>query len=242
MTLAVSVHGATGRLGLHICELLEQQDDLILHSALSSRSSLDEMDGADVVIDVTNYEASTRLVAHAFEARIPVVIGTSGWSAERLEAMKPSIPDDLGVLVVPNFSLGSVLGTHLATIAARFFDDVEIIEAHHAGKVDAPSGTAIRTAERLATELTQRGARPAAMPSTAAARGEGIGGVQVHALRLPGVEADQRVIFGGTGETLEVHHLTTASTAYDRGILLSLRRVPHLRGMVVGLDKLLELK
>ena len=240
MTLAVSVYGATGRLGSHICELVNDAEDLTLHSALSSRSSLEEIAGADVVIDVTHIDASEPLVKYALQAGVPVVVGTSGWNAERLAQLAPRIPDDLGVLVVPNFSIGSVLGTHLSTIAARFFDDVEILEAHHASKVDAPSGTAVRTAERINEVLVARDASPQAN-ADATSRGETIGRVPVHAMRLPGVVAEQRVIFGGTGETLDIRHLTTSSTAYDRGILLALRIAPEARGLITGLDELLEL-
>lgn len=240
MTLAVSVYGATGRLGSHICELVNDAEDLTLHSALSSRSSLEEITGADVVIDVTHIDASEPLVEYAMQLGVPVVVGTSGWNAERLAQLAPRIPDDLGVLVVPNFSIGSVLGTHLSTIAARFFDDVEILEAHHANKVDAPAGTAVRTAERINEVLAARDAAPQAN-ADGTSRGDAIGRVPVHAMRLPGVVAEQRVIFGGTGETLDIHHLTTSSTAYDRGILLALRSAPEARDLIVGLDELLEL-
>lgn len=242
MTVSVAVHGATGRLGAAIAELVRSAPDLELVAELSSSSALEEMDGAEVLIDASRLEASERAVEHSLAAGLDVVVGTSGWDRARLEELEGRIPEGRGVLVIPNFSIGSVLGTHLATIAARWYDSIEVIEAHHEGKADAPSGTAVRTAERLA-QAREAAGLPALEAPTPDQPGRGaiIGGIPVHALRLRGVTADQRVVFGGEGETLEVRHETFSNTAYERGILLALRAAPEARGLVVGLDRLLDL-
>ncbi|WP_394551639.1 4-hydroxy-tetrahydrodipicolinate reductase [Agromyces sp. MMS24-JH15] len=242
MTIRVAVAGATGRMGQLALRLIEEADDLELHAGLSSASSLDELDGADVVLDLTHPSASESIVRHAVGAGIPVVVGTSGWSAERiarLEAFRREAGTESGVLVIPNFSIGSVLGTAVAAIAARFFDSIEIVEAHHAGKVDSPSGTAVRTAEVIADA---RGDRPVDAPhADQRARGQLVAGIPVHSLRLHGVVAEQRVILGGDGETLTITHSTVAQSSYEAGILLAVRRAPSAEGVTVGLDALLDL-
>ncbi|KAB1657278.1 4-hydroxy-tetrahydrodipicolinate reductase [Pseudoclavibacter chungangensis] len=238
MTIAVAVTGATGRMGRLILELIDRDDAFTLHAALSSADSLDAMLGADVLIDVTRLDVSERAVDVALEGGLDVVIGTSGWDATRIGALAERVPADRGVLVVPNFSLGSVLATHLATTAARFFDSVEILEAHHERKVDSPSGTAVRTAERIAAARDTPLDPPAAEQR---ARGEVVDGVPVHSLRLRGVVAEQRVLFGGTGELLEIRHETLDQSAYLAGIRTALLAAPDSTGVTVGLDALLGL-
>lgn len=236
MTISIALTGASGRMGELITQLIHDTDGLELHSSLTSQSQLDEMLGADVLIDVTNIEASAAAVRFAVNNGINAVVGTSGWNAERIAALETELPAERGVLIVPNFSVGSVLGTYLATIAGRFFESIEIIEAHHDAKIDSPSGTAVRTAEAI---VAARGSEPVPPHPEQTARGEVIDGVPVHSLRLRGVVADQRVIFGGAGETLEVRHETFSQDAYAHGILLALRAAPELRGVTVGLDALL---
>lgn len=238
MTIAVAVTGATGRMGRLILELIDRDDAFTLHAALSSADPLDAMLGADVLIDVTRLDVSERAVDVALEGGLDVVIGTSGWDATRIGALAERVPADRGVLVVPNFSLGSVLATHLATTAARFFDSVEILEAHHERKVDSPSGTAVRTAERIAAARDTPLDPPAAEQR---ARGEVVDGVPVHSLRLRGVVAEQRVLFGGTGELLEIRHETLDQSAYLAGIRTALLAAPDSTGVTVGLDALLGL-
>jgi 4-hydroxy-tetrahydrodipicolinate reductase len=223
--------------------LVEASDDLVLHAALDSSSSLDEMLGADVALDVTHPAASAAIVEFATGAGIPVVVGTSGWSNERIAEITRFVRghDDAGaVLFIPNFSVGSVLGTALSAIAARFFDSIEIIEAHHAGKVDSPSGTAVRTAELIGEARGDTG--PVAAPhADQRARGQLVSGVPVHSLRMSGVLAEQRVILGGDGETLAITHSTLSPKSYEQGILLALRSAPATSGVVIGLDALLDL-
>lgn len=238
MPISVAVTGATGRIGRLITELVQNDPAFRLHAAIDSRTPLAEIVGAEVLIDVTRLEVSEQATDLALREGIDVVIGTSGWDQQRLERLAERIPADRGVIVVPNFSLGSVLGTHLATVAARYFDSVEIIEAHHAGKVDSPSGTAVRTAERLAAARPQ----PLDPPNVQQpARGRAVAGVPVHSLRLPGVIAEQRVLFGGSGEVLEIRHETTGGESYLAGIRTALLAAPAARGLTVGLDRLLGL-
>jgi 4-hydroxy-tetrahydrodipicolinate reductase len=243
VTIRVAVAGATGKMGRLALRLIEEADDLELHAALDSRSSLDEMLGADVALDVTHPGASAAIVEFATGAGIPIVVGTSGWSNERIAEIATFMRghEDAGaVLFIPNFSVGSVLGTAVAALASRFFDSIEIVEAHHAGKVDSPSGTAVRTAELIGDSRGTAG--PVAAPhADQRARGQLVSGIPVHSLRLSGVLAEQRVILGGDGETLTISHSTVSASAYEQGILLALRRAPEASGVVVGLDALLDL-
>lgn len=229
-------------MGRLITRLIDENDDFTLYAELSSGSSLDDMLGADVLIDVTHLEASQAAVAFALDNGIDVVVGTSGWSADKIAELESRVAAERGVIIVPNFSLGSVLGTHLATIAGRFFDSIEVIEAHHDRKIDSPSGTAVRTAERIAQSRSEAGLPAIEAPhGEQDARGRIVEGIAVHAVRLRGVVADQQVLFGGSGEVLSVRHETLSQAAYERGIGLALRAAPETRGVVVGLDALLGL-
>ena len=170
-----------------------------------------------------------------------MIVGTSGWSAERLDGLRAVVEELPGAaaLVVPNFSLGSVLGTMLSTIAARHFDSIEIIEAHHAGKIDSPSGTAVRTAELVAQA---RDGRPPEAPFVdQRARGQLVAGVPVHSLRMQGVVARQEVRFGGEGEELTITHVTHSNDSYRAGIRAALEAVSGLEGLVVGLEHVIGL-
>ena len=238
MTISVAITGATGRMGRLIRTILDETDGLELAAALDSTSPLEEMLGADVLIDVTRYEVSEEAVAFALDHGLDVVVGTSGWDAARLAALEPRIPAGRGVLVVPNFSVGSVIATRLAELAGRYFDSIEILETHHAGKIDSPSGTAVRTAERIAAARTEPLEPPFAQQR---ARGEVVAGIPIHSLRMRGVVADQQVLLGGTGESLTIRHETYSPDAYSQGIRLALGAVGGLDGLVVGLDGLLGL-
>ena len=144
------------------------------------------------------------------------------------------------VVFVPNFSVGSVLATSFAALAARFFDSIEIVEAHHAGKLDSPSGTAVRTAELMGEARAELG--PVLAPHIdQRARGQQVWSVPIHSLRMQGVVAKQDVHFGGTGELLTITHETLSPESYEAGILVALRKAPSLKGIVVGLDKLIDL-
>lgn len=240
MVNSVSVVGASGKLGSLVVRIIESSPDYVLHSALGSRSQLSEMDGADLVVDVSTPAASAAIVAHALSVGARVLVGTSGWSQERLATLGRSLGDDQGVVVIPNFSLGSVLGTTLAAIAGRFYDSIEIIEAHGAAKVDSPSGTAVRTAEQIDAARSDRG--PTEAPhADQRARGELIAGIPVHSLRMRGIVAQQSVILGGEGETLTITHDTINQGAYEPGIRLALAKALATPGLTVGLENVIDL-
>ncbi len=232
--------GASGRLGSLVCEVVEQTAGFELDARLSSASSPEDGAGAEVLVDVSHPEASPEIVERALARGQRVIVGTSGWSAERLAGLETRLAEHGGaVLVVPNFSLGSVLGTALARIAGPFFDAVEIVEAHHPHKVDSPSGTAVRTAELIAEA---RDGRAVDAPfAEQPARGELVAGIPVHSLRLAGVVAKQEVRFGGPGEVLTVTHDTHSNDAYRAGIAAALRFIPEATGLTVGLDGVLGL-
>lgn len=236
--MRVAIFGASGRLGALAAQLVTESADLELHAAIGSRDDHAAARGADVLFDATRFDASRQIVEFALAERIPVVVGTSGWSAERVAELGTVHSP---VLVVPNFSLGSVLGSALAALAAPYFDTVDIVETHHAGKLDSPSGTAIRTAELIADARRATGLEGSVPGAGQEARGELVAGVPVHSLRQVGVSAEQRVVLGRSGETLRIEHVTTSQDAYADGILLALRRVADLDGVTVGLDALLDL-
>ena len=175
MAIKVSVVGATGRMGKLALELIDASDDLVLHSALDSKSDASLSDGADVIFEVTRLEVSQQVVARAIDAGQKIVVGTSGWSAERLAEL-PSSLGESAVVVIPNFSVGSMLATRFAAEAGKFFDSIEIVETHHAGKLDSPSGTAVRTAELISANRTTPVTAPAADQD---ARGQLVAGIPV---------------------------------------------------------------
>jgi len=242
MVIRVAVVGATGRLGSIACDLIERQGDLKLVARLDSRSDLGDMLGADVVLDVTAPGVSATVVDHAVRNGLKVLVGTSGWNEDRLRTLRTLIDshEDAGVVVVPNFSIGSVVATHLSTIAARYFESIEIVETHHAAKVDSPSGTAVRTAELIGHARAELG--PVVAPHTdQRARGQQAASVPIHSLRLQGAIARQDVHFGGTGELVSISHETLSYSSYEAGILIGLHAAAQATGLVVGLDALIGL-
>lgn len=242
MTTRVAVVGATGRMGQLASQLIEASDDFDLVARIDSRGQLSDMLGADIAVDFTVPSVSQSVVEYAVTHGINALVGTSGWSGERIAALEKTVRGNLaaGVIIVPNFSIGSVLATAFSAVAARFFDSIEIVETHHASKIDSPSGTAVRTAELMGASRGQLG--PVAAPHVdQRARGQQVSSIPIHSLRMQGVVARQDVIFGGNGEVLTISHETLAPNAYEAGILLALRAAGSVRGVVVGLDKLIDL-
>ena len=198
MTTRVAVVGATGRMGKVVTRLIEESDDFELAASLDSRSSLDDVLGADLIFDVTVPAVSQKVVEFAIEHDISVVVGTSGWSNERITTLNKQVAahPDVAVLIIPNFAIGSVLATSFAAMAARFFESIEIVEAHDVSKVDSPSGTAIRTAELIGDARSNIG--PVVAPHhDQRARGQLIASVPIHSVRMQGVGARQEVMLGG---------------------------------------------
>jgi 4-hydroxy-tetrahydrodipicolinate reductase len=208
-----------------------------LVARLDSHSDLHDMLGADIAVDVTLPGVSGQVVDFALAQGIKVVVGTSGWSADRLATLATAVEEHpgAGVFVVPNFSLGATLQIMVSAMVAEHFESIEIVETHHAGKADSPSGTAVRTAEQIAAVRRDRGG-VIAPHSNQSARGEQVQGIPVHSLRLSGVLAQQEVKFGGVGETLTITHDTHSREAYQAGIVMALRFMESHTGLAVGLE------
>ena len=237
MTIKVSVIGATGRMGKLALEVIQAAEYLELHSALDSKSELAQAVGADVIFEATKLEASKEIVAFALAHKINVLVATSGWSEGLSSALQVS---ESTVVIVPNFSVGSVLASKFAGLAAKHFDAVEIIETHHAGKVDSPSGTAIRTAEMISSSRKDAGLdQPLIQGVGQEARGQVVSGVPVHSLRLDGVSAKQEILLTGPSEVLNISHEVSSVQAYALGILHSIRFAATNPGLTIGLDKVL---
>ena len=236
----MAVVGASGKLGNLVCRLISESDDFHVVAALGSTSDLEEALVADVIVDVSLPSISRKVLELALANEKNILIGTSGWSSERIASVDALIAahPEVGVVFISNFSFGSAVASHLATLAARHFDSIEIVETHGIHKVDSPSGTAVSTAERIAQA---RDADVAAPHADQRARGQLVAGVPVHSLRLQGVVAQQDVIFGGEGETVRITHTTTSDRSYEAGIMASLRALPTLKGKLVGLDRVINL-
>ena len=242
MTTRVAIIGATGTMGQLIQGIVEQAEGYELVACLGSGSDLSEMLGADIAIDVTRPGVSQSVVDYAVTNGLRVLVGTSGWSEDRISSLEHRLAarDDTGVVIIPNFSIGSVLATAFAAAAARFYESIEIVEAHQPKKIDSPSGTAVRTAELIGRSRAELG--PVSAPHTdQRARGQQVSSVPVHSMRLAGLLARQDVYLGGPGETLTISHNTLSAQSYERGILLALDATRTARGVTVGLDQLVDL-
>lgn len=198
----------------------------------------------DVAIDFTNAEWTPRLAKAALESGVRLVVGTTGLSDKFLKELEEEVGKrNLGAVVAPNFAIGAVLMQHLSRIAGRYFDYAEIIELHHEGKADAPSGTAIATAKGMAVGRGKPFVRPPTEKETIpGTRGGDVDGVTIHSVRLPGLVAHQEVILGGTGETLRIRHDSVGRESYMPGIMLAVRHVMEHPGLVVGLERLFGLE
>lgn len=238
MTRRIALVGASGRMGRLVAEVVSGLDGFEVSVPLGSGDDLERVAEADLVVDVTLPHVSPKVVAAALAAGRPTLVGTSGWSADRIAALRPTVAAGVGgVLIVPNFSVGAVLAGVFAEQAAAWYDSIEIVEAHHAAKADSPSGTAVSTAERIQAARGEAG--PVIAPhNDQRARGQQVGGVPVHSLRLNGVLARQDVLFGGPGELLTIRHETLSPTAYVPGIRLALTALDTIEGVTVGLEHL----
>lgn len=235
--ISVAIVGATGRMGQLTKDLVDSDPNLKLHASLDSKSDLSLMLGADVVVDFTNPTSSEKIVDFAIANGLRVLVGSSGWSEVKLGGVEKQLAGkSSAVVVVPNFSIGSMLAQRFAAEAAKHFHEAEIVETHHAGKKDSPSGTAIRTAEVIGENRTSPNLVSDAIQ---AARGQSIAGVPIHSVRLPGVSARQETIFGADSEQLMIVHDVSSHRAYALGILRSIEFTAKASGLTVGLEKVL---
>jgi len=242
MTTQVALVGGTGKLGSIIRQVIDELDGFEVSRVLTSASDLAELDGADLVVDASTPQVSVDVVRAAVERGINILVGTSGWSNERIALVRPLVDAaGTGAVFIPNFSLGSVLGSAIASAAAPFFDSAEIVEAHRDTKIDSPSGTAVRTAEMIAAARAQQG--PVSAPhADQRARGQQVASVPIHSLRRPGVVARQDVILSGPGESLTITHDTVEpALAYAPGIRLAVPFALGAAGVVVGLENLVDI-
>lgn len=247
MTVRVAVLGAAGRMGRTVCDAVRDAEDLDLvaevdHDGSSIDSLLDAR--ADVAVDFTVAASAMANARWCAANRVHAVIGTSGLSdTDVAELDRLFGAGQANAVLAANFAIGAVLMMHFATVAAPYFDTAEIVEMHHDTKVDAPSATAIRTAEMMASASREWAPDPTTDTSVVpgARGGTGPGSIPIHALRMRGAVAHQAVVLGTTGQTLTIRHDTTDRTAFMPGVLLAVREVATRPGLTLGLEPLLGL-
>ncbi|MER8237089.1 4-hydroxy-tetrahydrodipicolinate reductase [Streptomyces sp. NPDC094049] len=246
--LRVAVLGARGRIGSEAVRAVEAAEDMELVAALGRGDDPERLveAGAQVAVELTTPDSVMDNLDFCVRHGIHAVVGTTGWTEERLARLEGLLAGSpgTGVLIAPNFSLGAVLTMRFAQLAAPYFESVEVVELHHPNKVDAPSGTATRTAQLIAAARAEAGlgAQPdATATGPEGARGADVDGVRVHAVRLRGLLAHQEVLLGGEGETLTVRHDSLHHSSFMPGILLGVRRVTGAPGLTFGLEHFLDL-
>ncbi|MEU1351997.1 4-hydroxy-tetrahydrodipicolinate reductase [Streptomyces sp. NPDC005775] len=246
--LRVAVLGARGRIGSEAVRAVEAADDMELVAALGRDDKLESLTdaGAQVVVELTTPTSVMDNLGFCVRHGIHAVVGTTGWTDERLAQLDTwlSASPGTGVLIAPNFSIGAVLTMKFAQQAARYFESVEVIELHHPNKADAPSGTAARTAQLIAEARRDAGCAPqpdATATGLDGARGADVDGIPVHSVRLRGLLAHQEVLLGGEGETLTIRHDSLHHSSFMPGILLGARRVVTTPGLTFGLENFLDL-
>ncbi|MFE0650669.1 4-hydroxy-tetrahydrodipicolinate reductase [Streptomyces sp. NPDC059534] len=246
--LRVAVLGAKGRIGSEAVKAVEAAEDMELVAALGRGDGLETLTeaGAQVVVELTTPASVMENLDFCVGHGIHAVVGTTGWTEDRLAQLRTwlAASPETGVLIAPNFSIGAVLTMKFAQIAAPYFESVEVVELHHPHKVDAPSGTATRTAQLIAAARTQAGlgAQPdSTTHGLEGARGADVDGVRVHSVRMAGLLAHQEVLLGGEGETLTVRHDSLHHSSFMPGILLGARRVTTAPGLTFGLEHFLDL-
>jgi 4-hydroxy-tetrahydrodipicolinate reductase len=246
--IRVGVLGARGRMGQQVCKAVDAAEDLDLVAMVDAGDWLFSVAdaGAQVLVDFTHPDVVMDNVRFAVDQGIHAVVGTTGFTEQRLDTVRTWLADApaVGVLVAPNFGIGAVLSMKFAQLAAPFYESVEVIELHHPGKADAPSGTALHTARLIAE--ARAGAGLAAVPdattqSVEGSRGADVDGIRVHALRIAGLVAHQEVILGTEGETLTIRHDSLHRSSFMPGVLLAVRQISSRPGLTVGLESLLDL-
>ena len=240
--IKVAVIGARGRMGSEVVKAVNEAKDLELVAQLDLGDSLDALlaSGAVVAVDFTTPDSVMANLEFLISHNINAVVGTTGFDDARIAKIKSLLANSKsGVLIAPNFAIGAVLMMEFATKAAKYFESAEIIELHHPNKVDAPSGTAARTAELMSAARKEAGlpAMPdATTTSLAGARGATVGDIPVHSVRVRGLVAHQEVLLGGIGETLSIRHDSIDRVGFMPGVLLGVRKVVTHPGLTFGLE------
>jgi 4-hydroxy-tetrahydrodipicolinate reductase len=262
MTINVGVFGAGGRMGSTVCAAVAADPELELVAAvdpsyrgidlrtvtgvdsdlrISGEASAFERTGAQVVVDFSHRAASVENLAWLAGHGVHAVVGTTGFSDEELDGFRAEFTSS-NCVIAPNFAIGAVLMMHFAALAAPYFDSAEVIELHHDAKIDAPSGTAMLTVQKMAEASTNWSADPTEHEVVAGVRGGiGPGGIPVHSVRLRGLVAHQEVLLGTTGQTLTIRHDSIDRSSFMPGVLLAVKQVADCAGVTVGLDRLLGL-
>ena len=242
--IRVGVLGARGRMGAEVVKAVNNSTDLELVAELDLGDSLDQLitSGAQVVVDFTTPDSVMKNLEFLIQNNIHAVVGTTGFDSARIDSLSKELSKHpkVGVLIAPNFAIGAVLMMEFAEKAARYFESAEIVEMHHPAKVDAPSGTAARTAELMtqARKDSKKGAMPdATKQSLDGARGSKVGDIPIHSIRALGLVAHQEVLLGGIGETLTIRHDSLDRAGFMPGVLLGVRSVINHPGLTHGLDK-----
>lgn len=248
MALKIGVLGAKGRVGSAVVAGVSAADDLELVAEIDHGDSLDQLldSGAEVVVDFTTPSVVMDNIEFCVEHGIHCVVGTTGFDKERYEQVRSwcAQHEGVGVLIAPNFAISAVLTMAFARQAAPFFESAEVVEYHHPNKLDAPSGTALKTAEGIAQ--ARREANMAPMPDATqqsfdGARGADVDGVKVHAVRMTGMVAHEEVIFGTTDQSLTIRQDSYGRESFVPGVLTGVRNVAQHPGLTIGLDKYLGL-
>lgn len=243
MSLKIIINGAFGRMGIMTATTIEKNPEFELVAKLAKDDDLYssiQKTKANIVIDFTLASTVYENTKTIITAGAHPVIGTTGLTNEQIQECQSMCHDKkLGGIIAPNFSLGAVLMMKYASDAAKYMSQVEIIEFHHDGKEDAPSGTALRTAELIAKNLSNKTFLKAKKENIPGSRGANAHNIPIHAVRLSGFVASQQVIFGNTGETLKISHDTINRECFMPGIVLACQKVTQLKELIVGLENIL---
>jgi 4-hydroxy-tetrahydrodipicolinate reductase len=254
--IRVGVFGAGGRMGSTVCAAVGAAPDMELVAAvdplhagsdsgavrLAAEAHQLEVAGAQVAVDFTVLSAARDNVRWCAEHGVHAVVGTTGFTeAELAEFADRFERSSANAVIVPNFAIGAVLMMRFAEMAAPFFETAEIIELHHDRKIDAPSGTAARTAQRIAAASKEWADDPTTTVIAEGARGGRVEGIPVHSVRMRGMVAHQEVLLGTTGQTLSIRHDSYDRDSFMPGVLLAIRKIAETPGLTVGLDGLLGL-
>ena len=242
--IRVGVIGHAGRMGSEVCRTVEADPELDLVARIGPSDDLSALqeNAAEVAVDFTTADVVVDNVRWCVDHGIHAVVGTTGISEDDLSGIGKLVAErGANVLIAPNFALGAVLMMSFAAQAARFYDHCEIVERHHDRKVDAPSGTALRTAALVSETHGRDWPARTSNELLTGSRGGDAHGVRIHSLRAPGSVAHQEVVFGGTGETLTLRHDSLDRSSFMPGVVLAIRRIGSTPGLTVGLEHLLEL-
>lgn len=258
---SVGVFGAAGRMGATVCRAVDDDPDLTLAAAVDPGAAGEQLgsvapvesdldvagradhldDRPDVMVDFTHLDAARENLAWCAEHGVHAVVGTTGFTEDDLARFRNDFTTS-NCLIAPNFAIGAILMMRFAELAAPWFETAEVIELHHDAKVDAPSGTAMRTAERMAEVSSDWADDPTTTHTVDGARGgEGPAGIRLHSVRMRGMVAHQEVLLGTTGQTLSIRHDSYDRSSFMPGVVLAAKAIADHPGVTVGLDAYLDI-